>query len=89
MIKLCQILLAETDKIEDGELRLLMKNHVAMIYLKGMCRGELYRSQYRKIVDRFLPIRNAYFFKDKCKALIFAISLRCYYYLDKKLGNNI
>lgn len=66
-----------------------MNNHIAMVYFKAMCRGKLYRKKYRKSIDRFLPIKKACFFKDKAKAVLFALNLPLYYYVDSKLGNNI
>ncbi len=89
LIAVCNKLINLSDEIEDKELQKLMNNHIAMVYFKAMCRGKLYRKKYRKSIDRFLPIKKACFFKDKAKAVLFALNLPLYYYVDSKLGNNI
>lgn len=89
LLKISEFLSFIISKVEDLELKRLMNNHIAMIYMKSMCRGQLYRKQYKKSINRFLPLKKAYFLKDKIKAIIFAINLKLYYYLDLKLGHNI
>lgn len=82
-------LLVMSNDIKDTRLRLLFNNHTAMLYMKGMCRGRLYRAEYREKFSRFLPIKYAYFLKDRIKAVIFAISPYVYYKLDKKYGTKL
>ena len=90
MLDSCNDLIEFTDKSSlDSNLKKLMYNHIAMIYIKAMCRGRLYRKPYCHKVNRTLPYRYSCFLKDKVKGIIFMGSLRMYYYCDKWLGNNI
>lgn len=70
--------------IDDKQLYKYMDNHIAMLYMKAMSEGKLFQKETRKYVDRFYPLRKTCFYKDKFKAILFALSLRCYY-----LANNI
>lgn len=89
MLTICNILSVYASQIEDLELKRLMNNHIAMIYMKGMCRGRLYRREYKSNINRFFPLQNAYFIKDRIKSIIFAFNMKVYYYLDIRLGHNI
>lgn len=60
-----------------------IKNHSAMLYMKGISRGLLYRKEYKDNIDRFFPIRNASTFYDILKSIIVLISPRLYCKLDK------
>ena len=89
IIAICKMLSISASRIKDSELRRLMNNHIAMVYMKGMCKGRLYRGEYRNNINRFFPLENSCFVKDKIKSIIFALNLKIYYYLDSKLGHNI
>ena len=65
-----------------------MRNHIAMLYMKAMCRGKLYRKEYANIIDKKYPIKHTFFIYDRLKSLLFLISLRLYYVIDLKLGDN-
>lgn len=73
---------------KDPELLILMRNHIAMLYMKAMCRGKLYRKEYANIIDKKYPIKHTFFIYDRLKSLLFLISLRLYYVIDLKLGDN-
>lgn len=88
LLESCKELLEFSQKIKDQELRKLMKNHIAMLYMKAMCRGKLYRKQYCRLIDRNFPLKNTIFMYDRMKALLFRMNLRMYYLLDSILGDN-
>lgn len=73
----------------EQKIEKLMKNHIAMVYMKAMCIGKLYRKDYRKKIKRCYPLKNTCFIKDKCKAILFAVSLRGYYLLDHWMGTRL
>ena len=50
--------------------------------MKGISEGKLDGKKYRKYVNRFYPLKKAFFLKDRLKALVFAINLKLYYYLN-------
>lgn len=72
-----------TDTINDKEVKLLLKNRQAMIYMRGTVIGRLYRIKYRKYISRFFPIKHATIFLDKLKAIIYFISPALYYLIAK------
>ena len=75
--------------IEDPVVKKLFANHIAMLYMKGMCRGRLYRKQYRSKFNRYVPIKYSYFPIDKLKSILFAISPYLYYRIDLKYGTKL
>lgn len=75
-------------EMDDQHLKRMMDNHIAMLYMKAMCRGRLYRKDYSKLIDRKFPIRYAALPIDKIKALLFLLSPYLYYVLDRKYGDN-
>lgn len=74
--------------MDDKYLEKLMNNHIAMLYMKAMCRGKLYRKEYVHMIDRKFPLEYAFIFKDKIKAMLFFCNLRLYYLLDSQYGDN-
>lgn len=69
--------------IEDDwshELSMWFKNRIAMLYMKAVSMGRLYRV---KKINRTLPFNYSCTLKDKVKSIIFIISPRLYYCLDK------
>lgn len=88
LIKSCKELAGIFNDMDDIYLEKLMNNHIAMLYMKAMCRGRLYRKEYIGIIDRMFPVRNAFMLKDRMKAILFLISPYCYYLLDKRYGDN-
>ena len=74
--------------MDDYYLKRMMDNHIAMLYMKAMCRGRLYRKEYSKLIDRKFPIHYAATSKDKIKAILFLFSPYIYYLLDQKYGDN-
>ena len=88
LIESCKELLEIFKECNDFKLKRMMDNHIAMLYMKAMCRGKLYRKEYKNLIDRRFPIRNTYTFFDKLKSVLFLISPRIYYFLDLKLGDN-
>lgn len=89
LLHICQQLMDLSINIQDNELQKLMKNHIAMVYMKAMCIGKLYRKEYKVQINHLLPLRNVCFPKDMIKGFIFAISLRGYYLLDYWMGHKI
>lgn len=84
LINSCKELDCLLNLIDDHQLYKLMNNHIAMLYMKAMSEGKLFRKEKRKYIDRFYPLKKTCFNKDKAKAILFALSLRLYY-----LANNI
>lgn len=89
VIFICNQMIRMLNEIEDPVVKKLFANHVAMLYMKGMCRGKLYRKQYRSKFNRCIPIKYAYFTKDKLKSILFAISPYLYYRIDLKCGTKL
>lgn len=80
MLYVCEKLDALTDEIKNPELKKYMNNHIAMLYMKGMTEGRLFRTNTK--IDRFYPLRKVCFKKDRAKAILFALSLRLYYKIN-------
>lgn len=80
---ICKRLDIITGKIENPKLNKYMNNHIAMLYMKGMTEGKLYKKQ--KKVDRFYPLRKVCFIKDIVKAILFAVSLRLYCEINTRI----
>ncbi|MGM9912838.1 glycosyltransferase [Floccifex sp.] len=79
LINSCRELDELLNSIEDEQLYRLMNNHIAMLYMKAMSEGKLYQKEKRKYIDRFYPLKKTCFYKDKAKAVLFAINLRLYF----------
>lgn len=88
LMESCYELIRIFSNMDDDYLKRMMDNHIAMLYMKAMCRGRLYRKEYSKIIDRKFPIRYATTSIDKIKAMLFLFSLYIYYLLDRKYGDN-
>lgn len=88
LIESCYELMSIFSKMDDYYLKKMMDNHIAMLYMKAMCRGRLYRKKYSKLIDRKFPVRYAGTPIDKVKALLFLLSPYLYYLLDRKYGDN-
>ena len=89
IIFICNRMIQMLNGIENSSLKKLFSNHIAMLYMKGMCRGALYRKEYRNRFNRWIPIRLSYFLKDRLKASLFAISPYLYYKIDLKYGTKL
>lgn len=89
VIFICNIMIEMLKEIENPLVNRLFANHIAMLYMKGMCRGKLYRKEYRNKFDRKIPIKYAYFLKDKLKAALFAISPCLYCKIDSRYGTKL
>lgn len=76
MIYICKKLDEISTEIKRNDLKKYMDNHIAMLYMKGMAEGKLYKK--KAVIDRFYPLRNVCFAKDRIKAIIFAVNLRLY-----------
>lgn len=88
LMESCYELIRIFSNMDDDYLKRMMDNHIAMLYMKAMCRGRLYRKEYSKIIDRKFPIRYATTSIDKIKAMLFLFSPYIYYLLDRKYGDN-
>lgn len=89
VILICNKMIDMLPEIKDPLLRKLFANHIAMLYMKGMCRGRLYRKQYRDAFDRWTPMKYAYFVKDRFKAVLFATSPYLYSKVDLRYGTKL
>lgn len=89
VIFICNQMIRMLSDIKDPVVKKLFANHIAMLYMKGMCRGRLYRKQYRSKFNRYVPLKYAYFPKDKLKSILFAISPYLYYRIDLKCGTKL
>lgn len=88
LMESCYELVSIFSNMEDAYLKKLMYNHIAMLYMKAMCRGKLFRREYSDKVDRSFPLKYASTLKDKTKAMLFGANLHLYYVLDLKYGDN-
>lgn len=88
LLKSCYDLIDIFSNMDDRYLKRMMDNHIAMLYMKAMCRGKLYRRDYSRLIDRKLPICYAATAIDKIKATLFLLSPYLYYLLDRKFGDN-
>lgn len=89
VIFICNNMIEMLKKIENPLVKSLFANHIAMLYMKGMCRGKLYRREYRNKFDRKIPIKYSYFLKDKLKAVLFAVSPYLYARIDSRYGTKL
>lgn len=89
VIYICNKMITMLEEINDPILKKLFANHIAMLYMKGMCRGKLYRKQYRSAFSRWIPIRYAYFALDRLKAILFTVSPHLYYKIDLRCGTKL
>lgn len=88
LLESCYELIDIFSEMDDKRLKKMMNNHIAMLYMKAMCRGRLYRKVYSKLIDRKFPICYAVTLIDKIKAMLFLVSPYLYYLLDRKYGDN-
>lgn len=88
LLESCYDLMNIFSTMDDCYLKRMMNNHIAMLYMKAMCRGRLYRKEYSKLIDRKFPIHYAATSIDKIKAILFLFSPYIYYLLDRKYGDN-
>ena len=89
MAETAKTLDAIVNQMDDDELKTLMNNHIAMIYMKAISRGKLYKSEYKSNIARTFPLKRAYYLKERVKALLFAFSPHLYCCVDQRFGNNI
>ncbi|WP_158552275.1 MULTISPECIES: glycosyltransferase [unclassified Amedibacterium] len=82
LINSCKELDYLSSQLTDSRLRKLMDNHIAMLYMKAMSEGKLFQREKNKYVNRFYPLKKTCFPKDKAKAMLFALSLRMYYFAN-------
>lgn len=82
LLDICEELAAFSGTIEDVELRKLLRNRIAMVYMKAVSIGKLFRKKFKHRVDHTFPIRYAWFIKDRSKGLIFYLSRRLYCMLN-------
>ncbi len=82
LIDTCYYLDKLTNKIEQKKIKKLMRNRIAMVYMKAVVIGNL--SDNKKI-DRFFPIKRVCFIKDYLKAFLFMFSTNMYIKINKKL----
>jgi len=82
LLDICDELLIFSKTIEDVKLRKLFQNRIAMIYMKAIYIGKLFRKEFNNRINKKFPICYAYFMKDKCKACIFYLSRHLYCILN-------
>lgn len=91
LIKTCNKLLSEVKNVVDVELRNLLYNRLAEVYLSAYVIGKLYSIKENSIVHKKFISRNAKSRKNKFKACIFCMNPKLYcsmltYYRDFKKG---
>ncbi len=84
IMRICIELKKKVENVSEVKLRRYLNNHIAMLYMKGISDSELYKSEYKKNIKRVFPLQNAFFIPDILKALIFAIDINLYNFLNKK-----
>lgn len=80
LMETCEVLDKLTEADCNSEIRLWFKNRIAMLYMKAVSMGKLYRV---KKISRTLPFKYSCTSKDKVKSIIFMISARLYCWFDK------
>lgn len=85
IVQTCYELHELYDKLEDQELKALLKDNLVTKYMIGFQIGGLYRSNYKHILKKEFILVNASSKKNKLKARIFFIDIRLYYYLNKAI----
>lgn len=83
LLDTCEELIVFSMTIEDRELRRLMQNRIAMVYMKAIYIGKLITKEFKNSINRKFPINYSYFAKDKIKSLVFLLNLHLYYTLNK------
>jgi len=78
LLDICNELIIFSNTIKDEELRKLLQNRIAMVYMKAVYIGKLYRKEFRNCIDKKFPLHYSYFIKDKSKSIIFYISRYLY-----------
>lgn len=91
LIRTCNRLLTEAENIVDLELRELLYNRLAEVYLSAYVMGKLYLQNENSIIDKNFIRRNAKSRKNKFKAYIFCMNPKLYcslltYYRNLKKG---
>lgn len=89
LLHIAEKLDVEATGIANSCLKRLLENHVAMIYMKAVSRGNLCKTVYNKEIDRLFPVQRAYYLKDRLKSFLFLCSPYVYSRIDQKFGNNI
>lgn len=87
IINTCVFLDKKSNNIKNKKIKKLMKNRIAMLYMKGMVIGKLCRKQYSKYINRFFPINHATKLIDKIKSIIFLVSPYWYYKIYYSIKN--
>ena len=82
IINTCYELETIFDEVEDKKLKILLNNHLSMLYMKAMTIGKMYEKNKKKYIDKFFPIKKAYLFQERMKALLFLFDLRIYCFLN-------
>lgn len=77
---------AMANKLSDNELKLLLREHAARLYMKAISVGKLYRKEYKKKVERSFPIKRARNLYDKFKAILFFANTKLYYTINRMIG---
>jgi len=88
LINTCYELFVLFNDMDDNYLKKLMNNHIAMLYMKAMCRGKLFRKKYAYMIDKKIPLKYASTLKDRIKAILFLCNLHVYYLIDSQFGDN-
>lgn len=85
LIETAEILLDKSNSIKNKKIKKMFKNKCAMLYMRGLTIGNLYRKEYKQNINRKIPLLNTFFLKDKIKSLIFCFNLKLYVTINKKV----
>lgn len=81
LIDTCHYLDNLTNNLEQEKIKKLLKNRIAMVYMRAVVIGNL----NNKMVDRFFPIKRVCFVKDYLKAILFMLNINLYIKMNKKI----
>lgn len=82
LLNTCYFLEEYTNSLDDKKLKKLLKNRIAMVYMRATTIGKLYRKEYKHKLERGFPLKNACLFRDKMKALLYFSNIHFYCLLN-------
>ena len=85
IVQTCFELAKLYESLKDKELKRLLYDNLVTKYLYGFQIGRLYRKEHDELIDKGFLLRRASSPKTRCKALLFSINKRMYFWLNQRL----
>ena len=83
IIETCKEMEKIYNALDEGRLKLLLKDNLATKYLYAFQIGQLYGREYKCIIDKKFLVKNAKSFKNRIKVTLFLINPKIYFYINK------